>query len=205
MKHRVSFAFAKKKDADLIVYCTGVHDALVDNPAEFAGSPVSAVALATANADFSIKLAAVAQGGTTATTAKNVARASVIGLLRQIALWLEGQAQGRASFITLAGHDVAVRGAFAQTPLPKPAILAILNNMSTQLQLRVTSLRNARSYEVQRRTGNGAWTAAVVSQQARVIVVPDLVPGTLYSFRVRAVGGSTGYSDWSDAVSHMSL
>jgi hypothetical protein len=32
-----------------------------------------------------------------------------------------------------------------------------------------------------------------------------LTPGTTYSLQVRAVGGSTGYSDWSDAVSHMSL
>jgi len=32
-----------------------------------------------------------------------------------------------------------------------------------------------------------------------------LTPGTNYSLDVRAVGGSTGYSDWSDPVSHMSL
>lgn len=30
-------------------------------------------------------------------------------------------------------------------------------------------------------------------------------PGGNYPFQVRAVGGSTSYSDWSDPVSHMSL
>ncbi|MFM8469141.1 MAG: fibronectin type III domain-containing protein [Limisphaerales bacterium] len=36
-------------------------------------------------------------------------------------------------------------------------------------------------------------------------VVENLTPGTTYTFSVRAVGGSTGFSDWSDPVSHMSL
>ena len=32
-----------------------------------------------------------------------------------------------------------------------------------------------------------------------------LIPGGTYNFRVRAVGGSTGYSEWSNPVGHMSL
>lgn len=32
-----------------------------------------------------------------------------------------------------------------------------------------------------------------------------LTPGTQYQVQVRAIGGSTGYSDWSDSVSHMSM
>ena len=35
--------------------------------------------------------------------------------------------------------------------------------------------------------------------------VNGLTPGTNYTFQVRAIGGSTGYSDWSDPVSHMSM
>jgi hypothetical protein len=31
----------------------------------------------------------------------------------------------------------------------------------------------------------------------------NLTPGTNYNIQARAVGGSTGYSDWSDPVSHM--
>jgi len=33
----------------------------------------------------------------------------------------------------------------------------------------------------------------------------NLTPGTTYNVQVRAIGGSTGYSDWSDPSSHMSL
>jgi hypothetical protein len=34
-------------------------------------------------------------------------------------------------------------------------------------------------------------------------VLPDLMPGTIYFVRVRAIGGSTGYSEWSVPVSLM--
>jgi chitodextrinase len=39
--------------------------------------------------------------------------------------------------------------------------------------------------------------------QARRIEIDGLTPGTVYTMQVRAVGGSVGYSDWSDAVTHM--
>ena len=42
-------------------------------------------------------------------------------------------------------------------------------------------------------------------QSTRGMAVPGLVPGQSYNFRVRTVGGSTGYSEWSDPVGHMSL
>ncbi|HEX4349171.1 MAG TPA: fibronectin type III domain-containing protein, partial [Verrucomicrobiae bacterium] len=50
---------------------------------------------------------------------------------------------------------------------------------------------------------NGPWTEAGIFTQARRIVLPGLVSGTIYFVRVRAVGGSTGYSDWSGVASLM--
>jgi hypothetical protein len=53
-------------------------------------------------------------------------------------------------------------------------------------------------------SANGtAWQVGGTSTQARKIVVTNLTLGTNYTFKVRAIGGSTGYSDWSDPVSHM--
>jgi hypothetical protein len=37
------------------------------------------------------------------------------------------------------------------------------------------------------------------------VVLQNLTPGTNYNVQARAVGGSAGYSDWSDPVSHMAL
>jgi hypothetical protein len=91
----------------------------------------------------------------------------------------------------------------AQTPLDKPDIQAVLNVMTTKLQLRVKSVRNAQAYEVQIRTGSGAWQGAGSYPQARNILLEGLTPGTVYEIRVRAIGGSLGYSDWSDVTTHM--
>jgi hypothetical protein len=44
-----------------------------------------------------------------------------------------------------------------------------------------------------------------VYSNTRVLIVPDLTPGTLYQFRVQFVGGSTGKSDWSDVTRHMAI
>ena len=39
--------------------------------------------------------------------------------------------------------------------------------------------------------------------QAKRVVVTNLTPGSTYTFQARAMGGSTGFSDWSDKVTHM--
>ena len=53
--------------------------------------------------------------------------------------------------------------------------------------------------------GPNGWQAAGVFTQARRVVLENLTPGTSYTLQARAIGGSTGYSDWSDPVSHMAL
>jgi hypothetical protein len=50
---------------------------------------------------------------------------------------------------------------------------------------------------VQTYTGTGAWTTVMFSTQARTITLTSLTTGTVVQVRVRALGGSTGQSDWS--------
>jgi chitodextrinase len=87
--------------------------------------------------------------------------------------------------------------------LATPAILGVTNGASTTLTLNVEVVTNAKAYEVRQSTTAGTWQDAGTYTQARRIVVEGLTPGTVYTFQVRAVGGATGYSDWSDPISHM--
>jgi chitodextrinase len=69
-------------------------------------------------------------------------------------------------------------------------------------------IARAKCYEVRPAAvgaGNvpGPWQTAGLFTNSRSMTVAGLVPGTTYSFQVRAVGGSTGYSDWSNPVSRM--
>jgi hypothetical protein len=90
----------------------------------------------------------------------------------------------------------------AQSALDSPTILGLDNGMTSQLILRMQPVAYAKSYEVQTKNGGG-WTPAGVFAQLRGIVLPGLTPGQMYSVQARGIGGSTGYSNWSDPVSHM--
>jgi len=56
-----------------------------------------------------------------------------------------------------------------------------------------------------RRSSNSPWVDGGLFTNSRGMPINALNPGDNYQFQARAVGGSTGYSDWSDAVSHRSL
>ena len=204
MKH-VGLGFAQKTNPSLLTWSESVHAAFVANPTVVTDCPVTAAQLDTGNKDFSAKMAAMQQGGKQATKDRDASREALLALHYQIAAWLEGKAQGDGDMITLLCYEVTEHGYTPQTPCATPAITAIINNMTTQLQLRVSAVANANSFEVQYRIGTGAWTGAGTYTNSRSIVVTGLVPGTMYEFRVRAIGGSTGYSDWSDSVSHMCM
>jgi hypothetical protein len=51
----------------------------------------------------------------------------------------------------------------------------------------------------------GAWQSGGLCTNSRSIPLNGLTPGKQYQVQVRAIGGSTGYGDWSDSVSHMSM
>ncbi|MGC3959097.1 MAG: fibronectin type III domain-containing protein [Verrucomicrobiota bacterium] len=82
-------------------------------------------------------------------------------------------------------------------------ILNIDNFASTQWMVKAGRLADARAYEARARVGSQEWKPAGVFTKARGMLLPGLIPGTMYDVQVRGVGGSTGCSDWSDSVSHM--
>ena len=79
---------------------------------------------------------------------------------------------------------------------------------TTQLVVKVSPFVRAKCYEV-RSAALGAggmpspWQNAGLFPNSRSMTINNLAPGTTYSFQVRAVGGSSGYTDWSDPVAHM--
>jgi chitodextrinase len=74
--------------------------------------------------------------------------------------------------------------------------------------LKVTPIAYAKCYEV-RAAAVGADNTPGLCQTAgmftnsRSMTIDGLTPTTTYMFQVRAIGGSTRYSDWSNPVSHM--
>lgn len=204
MALHVSLGFAQLTDADLNNFAAGVVNGLTGN-AGFPTPPVTPASLGAAQKAFESALAAANGGGVQQTAIKDASHDALIGLLRQEALYVQQQANGDPAKILSAGFQTAAAGHNPQSPMPKAVIVQISNETSGQLLVRLQPIANAHAYEGQSNTATNAWQPAGIYSQARRIVVGNLTPGTTYTFRFRAIGGSTGSGDWSDPVSHMAM
>jgi len=199
---RVSRGFGQINNGALEAFTANVITSMTGNP-EFP-TPLVPMADLTAGLNaFSQAIADALNGGRLETAKRNAARQALLGLLRQQAAYVDGVALDLTTLLS-SGFE-AVNQNRAQIPLPKPVIDRVENPQSAQLALRLQPVPTARAYEVRISYGTNGWQAAGIFTQARKIVLNDLTPGTTYTVQARAIGGSTGASDWSDPVSHMSL
>jgi hypothetical protein len=207
-KHiRVVMSFTSDSDHQIEETTGNVIPGVYGNKA-FPFPPVDAVTLKTALADFTVAIAAAAQGGVHATNEKNKKRHELIGLLRQLAIYVQANCHDDLATLTSSGFRAAsnTRG---QMPLPKAVIKSIDNGHSTQLVAKTEKVPRAKAYEVEVATVNGntigPWQKAGVFTKSRKMIITGLTPATTYTVHVRAVGGTTGVGDWSDPVAHMCM
>ena len=205
---RVLLGFAAASDHALEETAQSVLDNLYTAPA-YPAPPVLQPALETALGDFSAAIAAASTGGPQETADKNNKRDILVGLLRLLAAYVQGKHGNNLATLLSSGFE-AVSTNRASVPLEKPSIKEILNGNSGQLLPRIDRVKNAKSYEVRycllAPNGTpGPWVDGGIFGSTRNLAINGLNPGDNYQFQIRAVGGSTGYSDWSDPVSHRSL
>jgi hypothetical protein len=200
---RTSLAFARLPDDGLGTFSGNVFTKMTDNPS-FLNPVVGLPALATARTAFLNSVIAAQHGGKIATAEKNREREELLALLRQQAAYVQSIAGEDEAMLLSSGFDV-VKIDRTQIPLPQPLVERIDNPMSRQLGLKLRPVPTARAYEVQVRYGTNGWEAVGVFTDSRRIIVPNLTPGTVYTLQARAIGGLTGYSDWSDPVSRMAM
>lgn len=200
---RVSLSFAGLPDADLDEFASKIIASLTGNAA-YPTPAVSLADLGTLQSAFHHALTAAAQGGTQLTAAKNQAREALVDALRKEAAYVQGLASHDLSLLLTSGFEANSTNR-AQNQLETPVILSLDNGMSTQLVARLQAVANAKAYEVRINTGNTPWQDMGTFTQARRIVLTNLTPGSSYTVQARAIGGSTGQSDWSDPVSHMAM
>ena len=201
--YRTSLAFARLSDSPLGAFAGYIVEKMTGNPA-FATPLVSLASLTAAQTVFVSAIAAALQGGRQLTAEKNAARAVLLGLLRQEAAYVQSLAGEDLAVLLSSGFE-SISTNRTQVPLTQPVVERVENPQSMQLSLRLQPVSTARAYEVRIRHGAGGWEAVGVFTYSRPILIENLTPGTVYSMQARAVGGSTGYSDWSDPISHMAM
>jgi hypothetical protein len=201
--YRIALSFTRFADEVLVAFALKIIKMMTGN-VNFQNPKPSLADLQAGVDAFSNAMAASEDSGKAGTAAKNAAREALIGLLRVEANYVEGEKSTDLSALLSSGFDT-VKTDHTQIPLPKPVIDRIENPGTTQIGLRLQPVPTARAYEVRISYGTNGWQAVGVFTQSRQILIENLTPGTTYSIQARAVGGTTGYSDWSDPVSHMSM
>jgi len=180
----------------LVIFGTNVGTNL--DPVLFPNLPVSPATLKTLAADLAAKQAATITGGSPTYAARDTAFDALTAALDSDADYVESVVKDNMEMLLATGY-LPVSNNHTSTPLDDTAILGLWNNGTTQALLQLRSVRNANVYQVQSSTDGGkTWVEACTpSSQARRILLADLVPGMTYLVRARAVGGSTGASNWT--------
>ncbi|HYX29674.1 MAG TPA: fibronectin type III domain-containing protein [Pyrinomonadaceae bacterium] len=93
----------------------------------------------------------------------------------------------------------------AQIELDQPTSLVVKNGGAGQLIARVDPVKNANMYEGRIKPADGDYLPSVFTGDSQHIIFNGLQRGKDYTVQVRALGGSTGQSDWSDPSSHMAM
>ena len=205
MLHRIRLGFRNASAMAILAIGEKVLAGMSGNPA-FRDPPVSMEMLEQALDEFSLAIQAQAKGGTLATAVRNNARRRVIELLSRLARYVEDKSKNDLPTLLSSGFPARNRSR-AQVQFPKAVILKITPRRSGQLNLQVRAIPNARCYqvvcaEVGPNGVLGPERDAGLFTNSRSIPIGGLTPGKVYSFRVRAIGGSAGFGDWSEPVSH---
>jgi hypothetical protein len=174
------------------------------DPTVFLNLPVAPTAIKTLTDDLNTKLVATLTGGVVETAAKNAAFDALANALNSDANIVENTAGTNLEMLLGTGY-LPVSTSRTSSPLDDTSIVTLMNNGTTQALLRLQPIVNAKSYQVQTSTDGGkTWVEAILSLQARRIVLTNLTPGTTYAVHGRAIGGSTGASSWTLPQSIMS-
>jgi len=202
---RVSLGFARESEHELEETAGEVIDGMTGN-ADFPTPPITMLELQTFLTAFTAALAAQAQGGTAATAWKDQKMEELITALRKLANYVQDKSGNDLAKMLSSGFE-AVTGERTRSPLLQPEAVRVENGNSGELIMKVPPVKNAKAYEVRYSTAAApaVWVMGGLFTGARAMRVTGLTPGTMYTLQVRAIGGTTGYSDWSDPISHMSM
>jgi hypothetical protein len=201
--HRVSRRFTRLSDESLNFFADSVVVAMTGNPT-FPDPLVPLAHLTNLQQTFSSACQAAYFGGTLNTSRKKDCRKELLYLLIGQSGYVQNLCRNNLTGLLSSGFTNASNNR-AQSRLTTPIIRKVMNEGSGKLMLRVKPVANVRTYQTQTQVNGDGWQEAGFSSQARRIMLEGLTPGTIYKIRVRALGGKTGASNWSDVISHMSL
>ena len=192
-------------DAELVNDVSVIILGVGGNPAIYATPTPPMAAVEPALADFESALAATADGGPSATAKKNQMRLILVGVIRQLASYVQVACKGNMTNLLLSGFPVqkSKRAPIGVLPAPGNPTL-VLGSRSGELDAAVDAVFGASIYNWKLiNTATGA-TVQTAQTTASYCTFADLIPGVIYAVTANAVGAA-GPGDWSDSASQMAV
>jgi hypothetical protein len=189
-------------DTDLIGDVRAKALGLNNHAADFTGIEPSAADLTAAALTFEGVVSAndtLQQQALQSTKDKNAARAILEGAITAAKGWTEHNVSAEK-----AGNVWTLkRAATTTTSIGQVGNLAAsFGDEPGEVHLAWNPEDKAKSYEIQRKAPGGEWTHAKTIGKSQVDI-KGLTSGTLYQFRVRAIGPNELEGAWSDLAEHM--
>jgi hypothetical protein len=206
---RPQLGFAGMSDADVLKRLNAVHDGMFNNPA-YPRPPVDMPAFKAAIDAFLTAVAAMLDGGKSATVERNKRRADVIVMLRLLGHYVEAACQNDMETFVSSGFVPMAQGIRTPPqPVSMPRIVSVDQGSSGQLVVRIQPVAKARSYDIRYTVVPSAgvavnWISITVPSTKPPASFYNLTPGWIYTFQVRAFG-KLGFSDWSPSVQRMCI
>jgi hypothetical protein len=203
VKPAISF-LKSDSDSQLITDSTTINTCMTGN-ASYVDPEPSLPDVAAATNEFSIALVNAADGGVTLTSIKNDKRDVLVGLLRDLASYVQVACKGDITVLLSSGFPIQKPQRSPIGELPAPVVALSVGMSSGNLDCLVAPIFGAATYN---------WQIAVASAPDVILQTAQttggrntfsgLTPGVTYAVQANAVG-SAGASDWSKPVSQMAM
>jgi len=188
-------------DADLKCNTTTILMMMAENDDIYDDPSPTLARVQTALDDFSLKTAAAADGGKSATSAKKAARKVLTDLVRQLASYVQVACQGDLTNLLSSGFPThkPVREPVGQ--LAKPQELTVKHGpQQGDLTARVKPVKGAVNYNWRILANLPGAVPVIVQDTAATHVFTDLTAGVCYTIDVYALG-TAGPTDWCSPAS----
>jgi hypothetical protein len=202
-KIKVSLAFAKMSDADLLKLLDAILKGLTGNPA-FSNPPVDMATFKTAIDSYDTLTTDALDGGKKTITAKRKQREVVVKMATQLGHYVEAASNNDLATFTTSGFSAASNARTPAQPLSAASFKYVDRGPNSgQIEVKPAPQKGALSFDLRYcpvpATGATAnWTLQTLPG-SKAVTLTGLTPGTNYQFQIRALG-RLGYSDWSDVV-----
>jgi hypothetical protein len=201
---RVRLGIRNATDDEIANLGLAVAQRMQGNP-RFPEPPIPIEDVRTMATDLKRLIALRPMGGIKATADKNNKRTELIDALHRLGSFVNIVANGDYETVTASGFPARSQNR-SRVPCEKVVIKKITNGVTTELIVSVWPVKNAQSYELRHaivKDGVRAeWQPSEPFTNSRSMPIRGLIPGQVYAFQVRAVGGSRRFGDWSDETSH---